>query len=76
MNAKEQGLLLMNLCYIFRCLKLLGGDCPLAPTGCPPLAIVASTVFNKKPSSRPCTKSFLIFGHILVLKVSFKSFLI
>ena len=26
----------------------------------------------KKPSSRPSTKSFLIFGHILVLKVSLK----
>ena len=30
-------------------------------------------VFNKKPSSRPSsTKSFLIFGHILVLTVSQK----
>jgi len=28
------------------------------------------TVFYKKPSSSPSTKSFLIFGHILVLKVS------
>ena len=26
-------------------------------------------LFYKKPSSRPSTKSFLIFGHILVLKV-------
>ena len=25
---------------------------------------------STKPSSRPSTKSFLIFGHILVLKVS------
>ena len=27
-------------------------------------------LFYKKPSSRPSTKSFLIYGHVLVLKVS------
>ena len=30
------------------------------------------TFFYKKPSQRPSTKSFLIFGRILVLKVSKK----
>ena len=35
------------------------------------LAFIPATRFlYKKPSSRPSTKSFLIFGHILVLKVS------
>ena len=31
-------------------------------------------VFYKKPSSRPSTKSFLIFSHILNLKASSKFF--
>ena len=30
-------------------------------------------VFYKKSSSRPSTKSFLIFGNVLVLKVSYLS---
>ena len=30
--------------------------------------------FNKKPRSRPSTKSFLIFGHILALKKFLNSF--
>ena len=32
--------------------------------------IKGTYIFYKKPSSRPIAKSFLMFGHILVLKVS------
>ena len=34
------------------------------------LRTVAHAFSNKRPSSQPSTKRFLIFGHILVLKVS------
>ena len=35
-----------------------------------PLCAVINAVFYKKSSSKPRTKSFLIFGHISVLRVS------
>ena len=34
------------------------------------LLLDVARFFNKKPSSRPTTKSYLIFGQILVLRVS------
>ena len=37
-------------------------------------SITVFTHFFKKPSSRPITKSFVMFGHILVLEV-FEKFL-
>ena len=36
------------------------------------LVLITRFLFYKKPSSRPSTKSFLIFGHILALKISRK----
>ena len=39
----------------------------------PALRVGVHAFFYNKPSSRPSTKSFLLFGHILVLKVSKKS---
>ena len=41
------------------------GLCFLLTPSCMPYKLL-----NKKPSSRPSTKSFLIFGDIVVLKVS------
>ena len=37
-----------------------------------PILFLKLHIFYRKPSSRPGTRSFLIFGHILVLKVSLK----